>query len=63
MVRQMSKTSSKWCSTAERKGLPFNHPIPEMVKQAGHCWKGPQGDLTSSLLRKLGSHLGNSTSL
>lgn len=63
MVGQMSKTSSKWCDTTERKGLPFNHPVLEMVKQDTHCWKGPLSDNISSPLRKPSSHLGSLTSV
>lgn len=59
MVRQMSKTSSKLCDTMETKGLPFNYPVPEMVKQSGHCWKRPLGNNVCSLLRKPNSHLGS----
>lgn len=44
-------------------GLPFNHSIPEMVKQAGCCWKGLLGNNVSSMLRKPTSYLGNFTSV
>jgi len=44
-------------SAAEKKGLPFNHPVLEMVRPARLCWEGPFCVCFDSLLRKTSSHL------